>query len=124
MSRSSSAVVSLAYDGFGVAILGFAFFSKSLEALMMESGTYFGGNDAVLESFIQSRTDGVAGTLLLIAGFVFQWLSSVGITSDVVGKILFAVLTVILLLYVVFLRTKLISLQVSAGDTLRTEMLD
>ena len=35
--------VGLAFDGLGVAILGFAFFAKSLPALIVESGTYWGG---------------------------------------------------------------------------------
>ena len=71
--------VGLAYDGFGIVILGFAFFSKSIQSMMIESGTYYGGNNALLESLIQARTDGVSGTTLLVAGFVLQEIKGVGV---------------------------------------------
>ncbi len=61
---------------------------------------------------------------LLMAGFIMQWLGSFGIASDVVGKLLLALLAVFLLLYFVFLRNILISLQVSNGETLRQEQLE
>ena len=115
--------VGLAFDGIGVAILGYAFFSKSVAAMMVESGSYYGGNDALLYSLIQSRTDGVAGTALLIAGFILQWFGFIGIASVVVGQLLLAVLVILLLLYSIFLRNRLISIQVSRGERLRQEQL-
>jgi len=92
--------VGLLYDGAGVVALGFAFFLKSTKAMMVESGTYWGGNDALLESLIQQRTDGVAGTILLFVGFLLQWSSSLGMHSDQSGKILFIILIVVSLTYV------------------------
>jgi len=72
-----------------------------------------GGNDPLLESLIQQRADSVAGTLLLFVGFLLQWFVSLGMHSDQSGKILFIFLVVMSLIYVSFLRNKLISLQVS-----------
>ena len=63
----SFTAIGLAYDGVGIAVLGFAFFSRSIPAMMIESGTYWGGNDALLESLVRSRTDGVTGTARLAA---------------------------------------------------------
>jgi hypothetical protein len=115
--------VGLLYDGAGVVALGFAFFLKTTKAMMVESGTYYDGNDALLESLIQQRTDGVAGTLLLMVGFLLQWFASLGAHSDQSGKILFIVLILISLAYVAFLRGKLMSLQVSRGKALRKQEL-
>ncbi|MEK7748058.1 MAG: hypothetical protein AAB300_03185, partial [Nitrospirota bacterium] len=68
--------VGLMYDGVGVVALGFALFLKSVKAMVIESGTYFGGNNALLESLIQQRTDVVAGTSFLVVGFFLQFLGS------------------------------------------------
>ena len=95
--------IGLAYDGVGVAILGFAFFSKSLDAQIVESGTYYGGNDAVLRSLIQSQTDGVVGTILLLTGFMLQLLASVGVRCELFGQILAVFLLVAGIGYFLFL---------------------
>lgn len=116
--------VGLAYDVFGIVILGYAFFSKSVEAMMVESGSYYGGNDALLRSLIESRTDGAAGTLLLVAGFIFQFLGSLGSASEVTGKALLIVLAFTIALYFVFLRNWFVSSQVSRGQALRKQQLE
>jgi len=115
----SLASVGLAYDGIGVTILGFAFFSKSIKSMMIESGTYWGGNNALLESLIQARTDGVTGTSFLVAGFFLQWLGSLGVANKPTGITLLFILVFIILLYVSFLRDKLISMQVAKGEAMR-----
>lgn len=111
--------VGLAYDGIGVTILGFAFFSKSIKSMMVESGTYWGGNNALLESLVHARTDGVTGTTLLVVGFILQWLGSIGVACESAGKVLLIILFVSIILYIIYLRKKLISLQVSKGEAMR-----
>ena len=113
--------VGLLYDGVGVIALGFAFFLKSVKAMMVESGTYWGGNNALLESLIQQRTDGVVGTSLLVVGFFLQFLGSLGVRCESVGKALVVVLALVTLAYVLFLRKMMIALQVSSGAALRKE---
>jgi len=113
--------VGLAYDGIGVTILGFAFFSKSIKSMMIESGTYWGGNNALLESLVHARTDGVTGTALLVIGFILQWLGSLGIVYEFAGKILLGILVFGVLLYIIFLRKKLISFQIAKGVAMRNE---
>ena len=113
--------VGLLYDGVGVIALGFAFFLKSIRVMMIESGTYWGGNNALLESLIQQRTDGVVGTSLLVTGFFLQFLGSLGLRCESVGKTLAVALVVVTLGYILFLRKKLIALQVSRGEALRKE---
>lgn len=115
--------VGLLYDGVGVVALGFAFFLKSVKAMMVESGTYWDGNDALLRSLIQQRTDGVVGTSLLVIGFLLQWFGSLGVRCDLVGKLLLIVLVAASFAYVLFLRKKLISLQVSRGAALRQQQM-
>lgn len=111
--------VGLAYDGFGVVILGFAFFSKSMESMMTESGTYWGGNNVLLKSLIQSKVDGVTGTTLLVVGFILQWFGSINVGSEVVGQYLLGFLIATLLIYIIYLRNKLISSQLKKGEALR-----
>src|SRR3989344_5390839 len=116
--------VGLLYDGVGVIALGFAFFLKSVRAMMIESGTYWGGNNALLESLIQQRTDGVVGTSLLVVGFFLQFLGSLGVHCESVGKVLVVALALVAFAYILFLRKKLIALQVSGGEALRKEQHD
>ena len=113
--------VGLLYDGVGVVALGFAFFLKSVKAMMVESGTYWGGNNALLESLVQQRTDGVVGTSLLVIGFFLQFLSSLGVRCDNLGIVLVIFLVILTLSYVLFLRRKVIVLQVSRSEVLRKE---
>lgn len=116
--------IALLYDGLGVAVLGFAFFSKSIKEMMVESGTYYGGNDALLQSLVHTRTDGVTGTVLLLIGFFLQLFGSFGILFEFLGETLFVVLIVFFLSYVIFLRKKLISVQMAKGIALRKQHLN
>lgn len=116
--------VGLLYDGVGVAILGFAFFSKSIKEMMVESGTYWGGNDALLQSLVHTRTDGITGTAFLLIGFLLQWLGSFGIRWEFLGEALLIVLVVASLSYVLLFRKQLISLQMSRGVALRQQHLN
>lgn len=111
----------LAFDGFGVAVLGYAFFSRTLKSLETESGTYWGGNNALLESLIQSRTDGISGTLLLVVGFVLQWFGAVGAEEWLVAAILYAVLALLLLGYFCGGRKALVERQLQTAIRLRNE---
>ena len=112
--------VGLVYDGFGVAILGYAFFSKTVAVMVEESSTYHGANDYLLRSLIHSRTDGVTGTIFLVTGFLLQWLGSLGIRCILASQILLAVLAVALLSNFLFLRKFCIEKQVSvANDKLK-----
>jgi hypothetical protein len=113
--------VGLIYDGVGVVILGFAFFTKSVKAMTVESGTYYGGNDALLKSLIQSRTDGMVGTLVLFLGFLFQFLGAVGVECVTVAKGFMVGLLVMLIGYVFFIRKRFVDSQFSSGKKLMQE---
>ena len=109
------------YDGIGVAIIGYAFFSKSVETITEESSTYWNANSSLLRSIVQARTDGVTGTILLFTGFVLQWLGSMGIQCEFASQILLGVLAVAILVYFIGLRTYFIGKQVAkAQDILKT----
>lgn len=113
--------VGLAYDGVGVAIIGLAFFSKTIRRMLEEAGTLYGGNNALLESLIQSRTDGVTGTVLLVGGFFLQWLGvwSVNVTSEILGKYLLAALAIWVILYFSYLRKTIIAKQLEKASKLK-----
>lgn len=111
--------IGLTYDGVGVAILGFAFFSKSLDALIVESGTYYGGNNAALESLIQSQTDGVTGTILLLTGFILQLLASIGVRCELAGQLLAVFLLVAGIGYFLFLRRTIVGRRFQKAKQLR-----
>ena len=103
--------VGLAFDGFGIVILGYAFFSKSLDTMAIESGTYYGGNTTFLQSLVQVKVDGVVGTSLLLFGFIFQWLFAVGVRSSPVATVLYPSLVVFLAVYFCGLRKAIIKWQ-------------
>lgn len=109
----------LAFDGFGVLVLAYAFFVRSIDSLATESGTYYGGNNALLSSLIQARTDGIVGTLLLVIGFVLQWLAAVGISEPKVAGILYVLLAVLLAGYLGAIRRILVSRQFRRALRLR-----
>ena len=113
--------VGLVYDVLGVTIFGIAFFTKSLDALIVESGTYYGGNNAALESLIQSQTDGVTGTIILFVGFLLQFLGSVGLHCELAGKILAVILVVMCVSYFGFLRKRMVGYRFQKAKQLRQQ---
>ena len=113
------AAVGLAFDGIGVAILGYSFFAKSIRNLKDESDPHWDSNRDLLASLIQARTDGISGTSLLFTGFILQWFGTLGFASDIAGNIFFVGLFMFLSLYFGFLRKRLISIQVAKSETLK-----
>jgi len=111
--------IGLVYDGVGVAILGFAFFSKSLDALLKESNAYYGGNAHLQKSLIQSQVDGITGTIFLFLGFILQFLGSVGVRCDLAGQILVVCLIVAAICYFPFLRPKISERRCKKANELR-----
>ncbi len=111
--------VGLVFDGVGVVILGFAFFTRSVKAMAVESGTFYDGNDALIKSLIESRTDGIAGTLVLLLGFVLQLLSAIGVECVVAAKVLLVSLVGLMLIYCFLIRSRLVNKQLQAGKKMR-----
>lgn len=113
--------VGLIYDGVGVVVLGFAFFLKSVKEMMVESGAYWDGNDALLQSLIHQRTDGVVGTSLLLVGFLLQLLGTLGMQCKLAGELLLVFLAAGCVAYVLYLRKKLIAIQVARSTALKQQ---
>lgn len=113
--------VGLVYDVTGVVILGIAFFTKSLNAMIVESGTYYGGNNAALESLIQSQTDGVTGTIFLFLGFVLQFLGTVGLHCESAGRVLAITLFIMGISYFGFLRKRIVGYRFQKAKQLRQQ---
>lgn len=103
--------VGLFYDGAGVAILGYAFFATPVSALFLNSQTFYGGNAGVLQAGVGTRTDGITGTVLLLAGFTLQWFGANNYNSRLVGVVLLVFLASFLLCYFLFLKTKVVKFQ-------------
>lgn len=108
--------VGLAYDGVGVAVLGYAFFRTGVSSLYLNSVTFWGGNRGVLEASVAGRTDGVTGTALLVVGFVLQWLGVNDVYRTFVGGALVVLLATFLVGYVLIMRRSAINYQLRKAD--------
>ncbi|MEX2490410.1 MAG: hypothetical protein WD425_01470 [Nitrospirales bacterium] len=97
----------LIFDACGVLLLGFAFFLKTTESMIQESGTTWDSKAYV--HVVSGKCDGVFGTLLLFLGFLYQTLGYAGVTSTNAILASYATLIVFLVAYVVFLRNWLIN---------------
>jgi len=69
----------LIFDVAGVVLLGFAFFLKTTESMIEESGTTWDSKAYV--TIVENRSDGIFGTTLLSLGFVYQTLGYAGVES-------------------------------------------
>jgi hypothetical protein len=116
--------VGLVFDVVGVIGLGAAFFLKSPESLSVESGNFFGGNNATLKSRAASQCDGVFGTSMLVIGFVLQLCGVNGIQSSGGAQILYVVLILFTLFYVGFARTSFVEDRVKKAKAKATRVKD
>jgi len=96
----------LILDVTGVLLLGFAFFLKTTESMIEESGTTWDSKAYI--TVVASKCDGIFGSGLLVLGFVYQMLGYVGAESTNAVLISYLALLVFLLAYVAFLRGWLI----------------
>jgi hypothetical protein len=103
--------IGLIYDVFGVIYLGIAFFFKSKEAIIQESGTYWDSNPHMLHGLTSSKFDGLLGSLLLLIGFIFQMLGYLGYSyiSDYVAIGIYIAPGAFSVLYFIFLRKWLVN---------------
>ena len=113
------AVIGLTYDVVGVLILGHAFFGKSLEAILIESGTYWGGNDALMKSLIETKVDGIAGTTMLLVGFFLQLISYLHVDNKLASSILWGALLILVAGYFLGGRRRIVTAQLSRAAALR-----
>lgn len=92
----------LLLDVSGVLLLGFAFFLKTTESMIEESGTTWDSKAYI--TVVASKCDGIFGSALLILGFVYQMLGYVGAESTNTVLVSYLALIFFLLVYVAFLR--------------------
>lgn len=98
--------VGLIFDAAGVLLLGLAFFFKSQKSLLNESYTpdHEDYNFHSAKQAIYSRNDGALGTVLLLAGFIFQFVGSIGISNPEYGQYILWGLFIVLVLYLLVAR--------------------
>lgn len=96
----------LIFDICGVLLLGFAFFLKTTESMIQESGTTW--DSKAYFNVVSGKSDGIFGTLLLFIGFIYQVVGYVGVTSTKTIIASFSVLVIFLTIYFLFLRGWLI----------------
>ena len=96
----------LILDVSGVLLLGFAFFLKTTESMIEESGTTWDSKAYI--TVAASKCDGVFGSVLLVLGFVYQVLGYVGAESTNTVLASYLALIVFLFVYVAFFRGWLI----------------
>lgn len=79
---------------------------------MLNSKTFWGGNEGLLLEGLKARIDGTAGTALLVLGFLFQILGSNGVRSPASpSAALVGLLFVLVVLYVAWFRRACIARQ-------------
>lgn len=96
----------LVFDASGVVLLGFAFFLKNTEAMIVESGTTWDSKAYV--TVVESKSDGIFGTTLLFLGFVYQMLGYAGLESTATVLASYSGLILFLIAYCTFLRKRLV----------------
>ena len=96
----------LILDVCGVLLLGFAFFLKTTDSMIEESGTTWDSKAYI--TVVAGKCDGIFGTALLFLGFVYQALGYAGVESRNTVLFTYSALLVFLLVYVGFLRKWLV----------------
>lgn len=97
----------LLFDVSGVLLLGFAFFLKTTESMIEESGTTWDSKAYI--TVVAGKSDGIFGTALLFLGFVYQALGYAGVESTSTVLLSYLALLVFLLAYFGFLRRWLVT---------------
>jgi hypothetical protein len=69
----------LAYDGFGVLVLGAPGFLRMRENIKNDAKTGWGFSPNVVRSLLLLRLDTAAGSILLFLGFLFQLLAALNV---------------------------------------------
>ena len=120
-SMFSLTSIGLAYDGFGVAILGYAFFSTRAATIFLNSRTFYRGNRGMLQAGMKTRTDGITGTILLVIGFILQLLGAHSFSLSRIGQILLGLLFLFLVCYGLFIRTLAVKYQLKKAAEFEKE---
>ena len=79
MTNVDLVVLGLGYDIVGVFIIARTFAATSLWNLQIQSGTYYGGNQATFLALWLQRTDAKWGFPLILLGFAFQIVGMYGV---------------------------------------------
>ncbi len=96
----------LVFDVSGIVLLGFAFFLKTTESMIEESGTTWDSKAYVIVA--AGKCDGIFGSVLLFLGFVYQTLGYVGVESSNTILASYSALIIFLFAYFAFVRGWLI----------------
>lgn len=97
----------LLFDVSGALLLGFAFFLKTTESMIEESGTTWDSKAYI--TVVAGKCDGIFGTGLLFLGFVYQALGYAGVESTSTVLFSYLALLTFLLAYLGVLRKWLIT---------------
>jgi len=89
----------LFWDGFGIFVLGVPAFFRARKDIATESGTYFDFNPYEIRNKVSSRIDITIGSLLLLGGFIFQFLGSLDLTPDSIVAIFYWVFCPVFVIY-------------------------
>ncbi|MFT6046291.1 MAG: hypothetical protein ACI9WC_001996 [Arenicella sp.] len=107
--------IGLLFDAVGVTFLAISFYEQTPERLALSDVVKYYGNQAVLRNLCIARTDGLTGTVLLVLGFMIQFIGQFGFESEIVEIIFVLGLIVFLCGYRLSLRQKFIDAQYKRG---------
>ena len=101
-------IVGLLYDAFGIIVLGVPALRRMVEQVGVQCESYWDYNKNAIPILSFARVDTTAGSILLLTGFVFQFLSLLGFEPPLaVVVLLVGALVVVLILYYAWLRKTL-----------------
>ena len=110
-------IVGLLYDALGILVLGVPALHRMVEQVGVQCESYWDYNQKAISILSFARVDTTAGSILLLTGFVFQFLSLLGVEPSLaVMVLLVGALVVVLTLYYAWLR-KALSVKLEARVT-------
>ena len=93
-------IIGLIYDAAGVFVLGLFSFAVTSNQIKTISGSKWDGNRDLAAYIAYDRTDTAAGSMLLVIGFLFEWISLARTGFDeVVYRFLYMLLLLLLIIY-------------------------
>ena len=93
-------IIGLLYDVVGIGVLGIPALRRMTTEIAAQAGTYWGYNSQLAKGLSEARVDTVAGSCLLIIGFLIQAAGVWGLQGPwICGAFLVGLLTLFLVLW-------------------------
>lgn len=96
-------IIGLLYDVVGIGVLGIPALRRMTTEIAAQAGTYWNYNSELAKGLSEARVDTVAGSCLLIIGFLIQAAGISGIQAPwICGALLIGLLALFIVLWLAF----------------------